>query len=120
MSALAKARARQALADAGLPSEGILEPLRSVTNEVWLSDEYLIRLNRRQDGRLQKEMAIGGLLPGVQIEERPGTDPTIPPRTRRGNLNSERLRHETGFDRWTPLEQGLRATIERCGAEVSG
>jgi aminoglycoside phosphotransferase (APT) family kinase protein len=34
-----------------------------VTNEVWLSDEYLVRLNRRQDGRLQKEMAIGGLLP---------------------------------------------------------
>lgn len=63
MSALAKARARQALADAGLPSEGNLEPLRSVTNEVWLSDEYLVRLNRRQDGRLQKEMAIGGLLP---------------------------------------------------------
>jgi len=63
VSALAKARARQALSDAGLPSEGVLEPLRSVTNEVWLSDEYLIRLNRRQDGRLQKEMAIGGLLP---------------------------------------------------------
>jgi aminoglycoside phosphotransferase (APT) family kinase protein len=63
VSALAKARARQALADAGLPSEGPLEPLRSVTNEIWLSDEYLVRLNRRQDGRLQKEMAIGGLLP---------------------------------------------------------
>ncbi len=63
MSALAKARARQALADAGLPSEGHLEPLRSVTNEVWLSEEYLVRLNRRQDGRLQKEMAVGGLLP---------------------------------------------------------
>jgi hygromycin-B 7''-O-kinase len=63
VSALAKARARQALADAGLPSEGPLEPLRSVTNEVWLSAEYLIRLNRRQDGRLQKEMAVGGLLP---------------------------------------------------------
>jgi len=63
MSALAKARARQALADAGLPSDGALEPLRSVTNEVWMSDEYLVRLNRRQDGRLQKEMAIGGLLP---------------------------------------------------------
>ena len=63
MSALAKARARQALADAGLPAQGPLEPLRSVTNEVWLSDDYLIRLNRRQDGRLQKEMAIGGLLP---------------------------------------------------------
>ncbi len=65
MSALAKARARQALADAGLPSEGPLEPLRSVTNEVWLSEEYLVRLNRRQDGRLQKEMAIGGLLPSA-------------------------------------------------------
>ncbi len=63
MSALAKARARQALADAGLPSQGSLDPLRSVTNEVWLSDEYLIRLNRRQDCRLQKEMAIAGLLP---------------------------------------------------------
>lgn len=63
MSALAKARARQALADSGLPSDGALEPLRSVTNEVWLSGEYLIRLNRRQDGRLQKEVAIGGLLP---------------------------------------------------------
>ncbi len=65
MSALAKNRARQALADAGLPSGGALEPLRSVTNEVWLSDEYLVRLNRRQDGRLQKEMAIGGLLPAA-------------------------------------------------------
>lgn len=63
MSALAKARARQALADAGLPSGGHLEPLRSVTNEVWLSEEYLVRLNRRQDGRLQKEMAVGRLLP---------------------------------------------------------
>ncbi len=65
MSALAKARARQALADAGLPADGNLEPLRSVTNEVWLSDEFLVRLNRRQDGRLQKEMAIGSLLPPV-------------------------------------------------------
>jgi aminoglycoside phosphotransferase (APT) family kinase protein len=65
MSALAKARARQALADAGLPSEGHLEPLRSVTNEVWLSEDYLVRLNRRQDHRLQKEMAIGSLLPPI-------------------------------------------------------
>lgn len=65
MSALAKAHARQALADAGLPSEGHLEPLRSVTNEVWLSEDYLVRLNRRQDQRLQKEMAIGSLLPPI-------------------------------------------------------
>jgi nucleoside-diphosphate-sugar epimerase len=64
--------------------------------------------------------AIGALLPEVRIEERAGTDPDAPPLTRRGYLRSERLRQDVGFDRWTPFEQGLRATIGQQRAEVSG
>jgi aminoglycoside phosphotransferase (APT) family kinase protein len=65
VSALAQARARQALADAGLDADGKLTPLRNVTNEVWLTDEHMIRLNRRQDARLQREMEIARLLPAA-------------------------------------------------------
>jgi aminoglycoside phosphotransferase (APT) family kinase protein len=63
MSALAEARARNALADAGLNSDVTLIPLRSVTNEVWVAGEYIVRLNRRQDHRLQREAALAPMLP---------------------------------------------------------
>jgi aminoglycoside phosphotransferase (APT) family kinase protein len=65
VSAVAQARARQALAEAGFPSDGALVPLRNVTNEVWLTEQHMIRLNRRHDARLRKEMAIAQLLPDI-------------------------------------------------------
>lgn len=63
MSALAEARARHALADAGLNSDVTLVPLRSVTNEVWVAGEHIVRLNRRQDHRLEREALLAPYLP---------------------------------------------------------
>ena len=63
MSAVAQARARQALADAGFAADGPLTPLRNLTNEVWLTDQHMIRLNRRHDARLRKEMDLARVLP---------------------------------------------------------
>jgi aminoglycoside phosphotransferase len=63
MSAVAQARARQALTDAGFDADGELKPLRNVTNEVWLTDQHMIRLNRRHDARLRKEIEVSRLLP---------------------------------------------------------
>jgi aminoglycoside phosphotransferase len=65
MSAFAESRARQVLADAGFDGEGQLTPLRNVTNEVWLTDEHMIRLNRRRDARLRKEIEVSRLLPPI-------------------------------------------------------
>ena len=36
---------------------------RSVTNEVWLSDRYVVRVNRRPNQRLRREASLGPLLP---------------------------------------------------------
>jgi hygromycin-B 7''-O-kinase len=59
----AQARARRALAEAGLDYAMPLERADSVTNEVWLSDEYVIRVNRRPNQRLRREAYLGPLLP---------------------------------------------------------
>lgn len=59
----ALARARQALEEAGLPLDLVLERASSVNNEVWLSDRYAVRINRRPNQRLRREAAIGPLLP---------------------------------------------------------
>jgi aminoglycoside phosphotransferase (APT) family kinase protein len=59
----ALARARRALAEAGLPVDLPLERASSVTNEVWLSDRYVVRVNRQPNQRLRREAALGPLLP---------------------------------------------------------
>ena len=59
----AEARARRALAEAGLDYSMPLERASSVTNEVWISDEYVIRVNRRPNQRLRREAFLGPLLP---------------------------------------------------------
>ena len=46
MSALAEAGSVPP-AEAGLSSDVTLVPLRSVTNEVWVAGEHIVRLNRR-------------------------------------------------------------------------
>ncbi|MCU0310194.1 MAG: aminoglycoside phosphotransferase family protein [Acidimicrobiales bacterium] len=63
MSDFAEARARKALADAGLDYAIPLTRASSVTNEVWLTDDYAIRVNRKPNQRLRREAFLGPLLP---------------------------------------------------------
>lgn len=57
------ARARKALAEAGFDQHVPLTRASSVTNEVWLSDEFVIRVNRRPNHRLRREAFLSPLLP---------------------------------------------------------
>jgi aminoglycoside phosphotransferase (APT) family kinase protein len=59
----AEARARRALAEAGLDYAMPLTRASSVTNEVWLGADYVIRVNRRPNQRLRREAFLGPLLP---------------------------------------------------------
>lgn len=60
---LAMARAKQALTEAGLDPDVALQRASSVHNEVWLTDRYAIRVNRRLDHRLQREAELARVLP---------------------------------------------------------
>jgi aminoglycoside phosphotransferase (APT) family kinase protein len=78
---LAQLRALQALEEAGLPRPAHLEPASSVTNEVWLSEDLVIRINRRVDTRLRREAMLSESLPAeigypeiVAYGGRPGAD----------------------------------------------
>jgi hygromycin-B 7''-O-kinase len=59
----AMARARKALTEAGLDPHAPMERASSVTNEVWLTDTYAIRVNRRPNRRLRREAELGPQLP---------------------------------------------------------
>lgn len=59
----AMARARRALSEAGLDMQMPLTRASSVTNEVWLSDDVVVRVNREPNQRLRREAALGPLLP---------------------------------------------------------
>ncbi|MEO6628503.1 MAG: hypothetical protein ABIP03_08015, partial [Aquihabitans sp.] len=61
-SGLARARAMRALGEAGLASEGLTRA-DSVTNEVWLTDDYVIRVNRDASLRLYREAVLSQVLP---------------------------------------------------------
>jgi aminoglycoside phosphotransferase (APT) family kinase protein len=62
-SGLALARAKHALEAAHLDTNVELTRASSVTNEVWLTPDYAIRVNRRPDHRLRREAKIGPHLP---------------------------------------------------------
>jgi aminoglycoside phosphotransferase (APT) family kinase protein len=62
-SGLAIARAKHALAEAGLESNVELTRASSVTNEVWLTPDFAVRVNRRPDHRLRREAQLGPKLP---------------------------------------------------------
>lgn len=62
-SAFALARAKKALSDAGIDPQVSLVRASSVTNEVWISERYVIRVNRTLDQRLRREAFLGPLLP---------------------------------------------------------
>jgi hypothetical protein len=49
--------------DAGLDERVPLERASSVTNEVWLSPDYVIRVNRQPNQRLRREADLGPMLP---------------------------------------------------------
>jgi aminoglycoside phosphotransferase (APT) family kinase protein len=69
------ARARQALAEAGLDASVELTRASSVTNEVWLTDQHVIRVNRHPDGRLQREARLALVLPpDIRYPEVVGSD----------------------------------------------
>jgi hygromycin-B 7''-O-kinase len=59
----AETRARRALVSAGLPAEVPLTRADSVTNEVFLSDDHVIRVNPRPTGRLHREGVLCRALP---------------------------------------------------------
>ncbi len=59
----AMARARRALGEAGLDMHLPLTRASSVTNEVWVSDEVVVRVNRQPNQRLRREATLGPLLP---------------------------------------------------------
>lgn len=63
MSGLAMARARHALARAGLDPTLGLTRLSSVTNEVWAAEDYVVRVNRHPVPRLWREATLASLLP---------------------------------------------------------
>jgi aminoglycoside phosphotransferase (APT) family kinase protein len=63
MSGLAMARARHALARAGLDPKLGLSRLSSVTNEVWAAEDYIVRVNRHPVPRLWREATLASLLP---------------------------------------------------------
>jgi aminoglycoside phosphotransferase (APT) family kinase protein len=63
MASFEEARARRALEGAGLDYTMPLERASSVTNEVWVAERYVVRVNRRPDQRLRREADLGPLLP---------------------------------------------------------
>ena len=78
---LAQVRALQALDEAGLPKPTTLVPASSVTNEVWLADDLVVRINRKVNGRLRREATLARFLPAelgyppvVAYGGRPGSD----------------------------------------------
>lgn len=61
--ALAELRARTALRGAGLDASVPLERASSVTNEVWLTPDHVVRVNRSPSNRLAREVAVAAHLP---------------------------------------------------------
>lgn len=59
---LARARAMRALGEVGLPSVGLVRA-DSVTNEVWLTPDYVVRVNRDASLRLHREAVLSQTLP---------------------------------------------------------
>ena len=62
MSKLLHVKVFQALQSVGVNASKV-EPASSVSNEVWLSDEHVVRFNRRANGRLRREAGLARFLP---------------------------------------------------------
>jgi aminoglycoside phosphotransferase (APT) family kinase protein len=62
-NALAEVRARRALRGAGLDENEPMERASSVTNEVWITGDAVVRVNRASNQRLRREAMLGQALP---------------------------------------------------------
>lgn len=62
-STLAEIRARTALRGAGLDPTVAIERVSSVTNEVWLTADHAVRVNRHPSNRLYREALVAAALP---------------------------------------------------------
>lgn len=62
-NALAELRARTALRAAGLDPRVPLQRASSVTNEAWMTETHVVRVNRSHDSRLAREASIAAVLP---------------------------------------------------------
>ena len=60
---MAQARARRALADLDVPASEPMVRADSVTNEVWLTQDYVVRINRHVTMRLRREATLAMALP---------------------------------------------------------
>ena len=139
---LGRARALRALSEVGIPSAGLVRA-DSVTNEVWLTDEYVVRVNRDASLRLQREAILSQALPDevgypemVQYGGEVGSDwlvlrrlpgiplsrawPTMAPMERRDAVNqlAGRLRYVHGTV--CPRLDGLHDAPQLIDSAMSG
>ena len=98
---LALARAKYALDAAGLASNVELTRAHSVTNEVWLTADHVIRVNRRPDHRLHREALLG---------------PVLPPEVRYPKIVAYGA--GTGFD-WLIVGRSPGRPLSRCWPDMS-
>ena len=62
MNALGQVRALHVLAAARLGQPAYIEPVSSVTNEVWITPDHVVRINRKATGRLHREAMLAAAL----------------------------------------------------------
>jgi aminoglycoside phosphotransferase (APT) family kinase protein len=63
MVGLSQVRALHVLSAAQLGPPRMIEVASSVTNEVWMTDDHVVRINRKATGRLRREAELAPYLP---------------------------------------------------------
>lgn len=63
MAGLSQVRALHVLGAARLGRPRAIEVASSVTNEVWMTDDHVVRINRKATGRLRREAELAPYLP---------------------------------------------------------
>lgn len=101
MTALALLRARRVLATAGVSSSSPIERASSVTNEVWMTPDAVVRIDVQRSGRLPREATLATSLP-------PGLE--YPPVILQG---------EDRTSEWLVLERVAGSPLSRCWPRMS-
>lgn len=113
----AEARARRALAFAGLPTQVQLERADSVTNEVYLTKHHVVRVNRKPSGRLHREAELC-----LRLPRRPWA-PQVAAHGYRGGLDYLVVRRRPGatLARWWPMSSvsQRREAVRQFGAALA-
>lgn len=97
---LGRARATRVLNDLGLPAVGLVRA-DSVTNEVWMTAEHVVRLNRTVSPRLHREALLG---------QRLGPAVGYPPMIQHGG---------GAGDDWLVMERVPGRPLSRCWPSMS-